>query len=174
LLFWIYPHVNHSISPPSLPTMSTPSADEATKAVSKSVISYMNDWGMWDEPLAVESSMPPALMATLVTALHAKPMQPLPLFLFTPPLLFSSYLNLSGYETGSAGVTAAWSGLYSLLALRRQQAFRSKFTTRGAVRGFAIGLGAVNCASAAWVYLNGDFKADEEKRLDRNRWGQYD
>lgn len=112
------------------------------------------------------------MLATLVTALHAKPLQALPLALFTPPLLFASYLNLSGYETGSAGVTAAWSGLYALLALRRPQAIRAKFSTRGLVRGAAIGLGAANCASGAWVYMNGDFKKDEEARKQRNRWGQ--
>ena len=70
-------------------------------------------------------------------------------------------------------MTAAWSGLYALLALRRPQAIRAKFSTRGLVRGAAIGLGAVNCASGAWVYMNGDFKKDEEARKQRNRWGQH-
>lgn len=41
--------------------------------------------------------------------------------MFTPVLLFSSYLNLSDYKTDAAGITAAWSGLYGLLALRRSQ-----------------------------------------------------
>jgi hypothetical protein len=36
-------------------------------------------------------------------------------------LLFSSYLNLSDYKTDAAGITAAWSGLYGLLAMRRSQ-----------------------------------------------------
>jgi hypothetical protein len=40
---------------------------------------------------------------------------------FVPVLLFSSYLNLSGYKTDAAGTTAAWSGLYALLAMRRRQ-----------------------------------------------------
>jgi hypothetical protein len=121
----------------------------------------------------IASSLPPSLLATLVTALHARPMQPLPLFLFTPPLLFASYLNLSGFTTGSAGMTAAWSGLYALLALRRRQpvSLRRRFlSVRGVVRGTAIGLGAANFAAGAWVYANGDFKRDNQARIERNRW----
>lgn len=109
-------------------------------------------------------------MATLVTALHARPMQAVPLFLFTPTLLFSSYLNLSGFTTASAGLSAAWSGLYVLLALRRRQGLRSKFSVRGIVRGSAIGLGAANAAAGGWVYMNGDFKKDDERRRERKRW----
>jgi hypothetical protein len=101
-------------------------------------------------------------------------MQPLPLFTFTPALLFSSYLNLSGYPTGSAGMTAAWSGLYALLALRRRQRFRSKLSIRGVVRGTAIGLGTANCIAGGWVYFKGDFEKDAAARKDRNRWGQFD
>jgi hypothetical protein len=68
----------------------------------------------------LENSVPPTLLATLITAQHARPFQPLPM-LFPPILLFSSYLNLSNYKTDSAGITAAWSGLYALLAIRRSQ-----------------------------------------------------
>ena len=67
----------------------------------------------------VENSVPPTLLATLISAQHLKPFQPLPM-MFPPILLFSSYLNLSDYKTDSAGITAAWSGLYALLALRRK------------------------------------------------------
>jgi hypothetical protein len=109
-----------------------------------------------------------------VTALHARPLQPLPLFLFAPPLLFSSYLNLSGFTTGSAGLTAAWSGLYALLALRRRQPFRARFSARGLVRGSAIGLGFANSVAAGWVYANGDFQLDDEARKERRRWNQDD
>ncbi|KAH7198245.1 uncharacterized protein B0J16DRAFT_378679 [Fusarium flagelliforme] len=134
-------------------------------ATSKSIFGYLNDWGT--------ASLPPSLLATLITALHARPPS-LPLFLFTPPLLFSSYLNLSGYPTGSAGLTAAWSGLYALLALRRRQPFRGRFSIRGVVRGTAIGLGAANCVAGGWVYANGDFDKDTEARVERNRWGGRD
>ncbi|EFY95921.1 uncharacterized protein G6M90_00g031780 [Metarhizium brunneum] len=143
----------------------TPTAP-AAPSQSKSVVAHLQDWG--------SSSLPPALLATLVTALHARPLQKLPLFLFTPPLLFSSYLNLSGYPTGSAGLTAAWSGLYALLALRRRQPLRSKFSARGLVRGTAIGLGAANAVAGGWVYFGGDFAKDEEERTRRNRWAPKD
>ncbi|KAF5637497.1 hypothetical protein F25303_7895 [Fusarium sp. NRRL 25303] len=136
--------------------------DPVTAVKTKSVFDYLNDWGT--------ASLPPSLLATLITALHARPPS-LPLFIFTPPLLFSSYLNLSGYPTGSAGLTAAWSGLYVLLALRRRQPFRGRFSVRGVVRGTAIGLGAANCVAGGWVYANGDFEKDEKARVDRNRWG---
>ncbi|KAI5456523.1 hypothetical protein BGZ63DRAFT_395678 [Mariannaea sp. PMI_226] len=132
----------------------------------KSILDRIEDWG--------SASLPPSLLATLVFALHARPIQALPLITFTPPLLFSSYLNLSGYPTGSAGITAAWSGLYVLLALRRRQPFRSKFSIRGIVRGTAVGLGTANCVAGGWVYFNGDFEKDARDRKDRNRWGQFD
>ncbi|QUC21358.1 uncharacterized protein UV8b_05601 [Ustilaginoidea virens] len=130
---------------------------------SKSALAHLHDWG--------SSSLPPALLATLVTALHARPLQAFPLLVFVPPLLFSSYLNLSGYPTGSAGLSAAWSGLYALLALRRRQPLRSKVSARGLVRGSAVALGGGNAVAGGWVYFMGDFRRDEEERLRRNRWG---
>ncbi|KAF4589835.1 hypothetical protein GQ602_003724 [Ophiocordyceps camponoti-floridani] len=99
------------------------------------------------------------------------PLKPLPLILFTPPLLFASYLNLAGFTTGSAGMTAAWSGMYAVLAMRRPQPLRAKMTARGAVRGAAIALGAFNCLGGGLAYLAGDFERDERERLRRNRWG---
>jgi hypothetical protein len=68
----------------------------------------------------IENSVPPALLATLIAAQHMRPFQPLPM-MFPPVLLFSSYLNLSDFKTDAAGITAAWSGLYGLLAMRRKQ-----------------------------------------------------
>ncbi|KAM0263792.1 hypothetical protein ACHAQJ_001110 [Trichoderma viride] len=134
--------------------------------VEKSISEHLTEWG--------SSSLPPSLLATLITALHARPLQPLPLTLFTPALLFSSYLNLSGYPTASAGLAAAWSGLYALLALRRRQGLRAKFSIRGVVRGGAIGLGAANCVAGGWVYLHGSKERDRQAREERNRWGQYE
>ncbi|KAL7815741.1 hypothetical protein V8C26DRAFT_401417 [Trichoderma gracile] len=135
-------------------------------AAQKTISEHLSEWG--------SSSLPPSLLATLITALHARPLQALPLALFTPPLLFSSYLNLSGYPTASAGLTAAWSGLYALLALRRRQSLRAKFSIRGIVRGTAVGLGAANCVAGGWVYLHGSKERDREERLRRNRWGQFE
>ncbi|ODA78085.1 hypothetical protein RJ55_06688 [Drechmeria coniospora] len=132
----------------------------------KTAIERLHDWG--------SSSLPPSLLATLVTALHARPLQPLPLVLFTPPLLFASYLNLAGYPTGSAGLAAAWSGIYALLALRRRQSLRGKFSIRGLVRGAAVGLGTANAVAGGWVYFMGNFERDEEERLRRKRWTTKD
>lgn len=58
-------------------------------------------------------------LATLVAALHTRPVQPLPL-LFAPALLFAGYVNVAGYAVDAAGMSAAWSGLYVLLSLRRR------------------------------------------------------
>lgn len=115
--------------------------------------------------------MPPLGLATLITALHYRPFQPLPM-VFTPILLFSSYINVAGFKIDSAGITAAWSGLYVLLALRRRQpSLRQKFTARGATRGTAIGLGAVNCVAGGVKYVNGDREKEKAERIARNRWG---
>ncbi|KAF7563367.1 hypothetical protein G7046_g788 [Stylonectria norvegica] len=148
--------------PRSSPQPVIMAADEPAPAT-KSVMGYLHEWGT--------NSLPPSLLATLITALHGRPLQALPLFLFTPPLLFSSYLNLSGYPTGSAGLAAAWSGLYALLALRRHQSLRGKMSIRGVIRGTAIGLGTANCLAGGWVYFNGDLNKDAEARKERNRWG---
>ena len=67
-----------------------------------------------------EHSVPPAGLATLIASQHLRPFQPLPM-IFPPALLFCSYLNLSGFETEAAGINAAWSGLYLILARRRKQ-----------------------------------------------------
>ena len=68
----------------------------------------------------IENPLPPTLLATLITAQHMRPFQPLPM-IFPPILLFSSYLNINSYKIDAAGITAAWSGLYLLLASRRKQ-----------------------------------------------------
>ena len=114
--------------------------------------------------------MPPMGLATLITALHFRPFQALPMA-FTPVLLFSSYLNLAGFKIDSAGITAAWSGMYVLLALRRRQPFRQRFSARGVIRGAAIGLGGVNTVAGGWAYAYGDREREKAERKERNRWG---
>lgn len=117
--------------------------------------------------------MPPLGLATLITALHYRPLQKLPLA-FAPLLLFGSYLNVAGFKIDSAGMTAAWSGLYVLLAARRKPAsLRQKWSLRGGVRGTAMGLGTVNTIAGGWTYFTGNRKAEEEERRERNRWGAY-
>ena len=111
-------------------------------------------------------------MATLTIALHLRPRQPLALTLFPGPLFFATYLNLAGYTTGAAGITAAWSGLYALMALRRKQSFRQKFLSpRGGLRGAAMALGVVNAVAGGWRYASGDWDEDERERVERSRWG---
>ncbi|KAG5959698.1 hypothetical protein E4U57_000532 [Claviceps arundinis] len=139
------------------------SGGEGSSFSGGTVVEKLQEWG--------SNSLPPALMATLITALHARPMKPFALAFFVPPLLFSSYVNLLGFPTASAGITAAWSGVYALLAFRRRQSLRNKFSVRGLVRGSAIGMGSANALAGGWVYSRGDLKKDNEERLKRNRWG---
>jgi hypothetical protein len=117
--------------------------------------------------------MPPMGLATLITALHYRPFQALPM-LFTPLLVFSSYLSVAGFKIDSAGMAAAWSGMYVLLAARRRPAsLAKKFSIRGAVRLTAMGLGTVNCIAGAYTYATGDRKAEEQERRELNKWGVY-
>jgi hypothetical protein len=114
--------------------------------------------------------MPPAGLATLVTALHYRPFQVLPMTL-VPMLLLSSYANLQGFKKDAAGLSAAASGTYALMALRRRPAsFRSRFSLRGAVRGTAIALGAANIVAGAWVYAMTDRDAERQEREDNPKW----
>jgi hypothetical protein len=117
--------------------------------------------------LCPESPLPPTILATFITALHFRPFQPLPM-LFPPVLLFSTYLNLNSYVVDSAGITAAWSGLYLLLARRRKTAglgftgrLTSRFGTRGLVRGATMGVAAVNLVAGGVTYAFGRRKVDD-------------
>lgn len=108
-----------------------------------------------------ESPFPPTLLATLIAAQHARPPQLVPL-LFPPVLLFSTYLNLNDYVSDSAGITAAWSGLYLLMARRRKQPFASRWSTRGIVRGATMGTCVVNLVGGGLVYGFGRRKTPGE------------
>jgi len=102
----------------------------------------------------IESPLPPTILAAFVTAQALRPPQFLQL-LFPPVLLFSTYLNISDYKTESAGISAAWSSLYLLLARRRKQPLSSKFSTRGIIRGSTSALAVANMAAGGLVYLTG-------------------
>ncbi|KAL2131901.1 hypothetical protein VTI74DRAFT_4457 [Chaetomium olivicolor] len=119
------------------------------------------------------SSIPPMALTTLIISLHARPFQPLPM-LFPPLLILSSYLTLAGFKIDGAGMTAAWSGIYTLLAARRRPAsLRNKLSLRGFVRGSAMGLGTANTVAGLYTYATGDRKAEEQERREVNRWGVY-
>ncbi|KAL1883950.1 hypothetical protein Daus18300_000058 [Diaporthe australafricana] len=140
--------------------MATPDQPEAKK----SLISNLNGWG--------QSSLPPMGLATLITALHFRPFQKLPMLVFTPMLLLSSYLSVGGFKIDAAGLSAAWSGLYVLLAARRRPAsLRQRFTARGVVRGAAVGLGIANAAAGGYTYAMGDRELERAERKERDRWG---
>jgi hypothetical protein len=87
--------------------------------------------------------------------------------LFPPVLLFSSYLNLSSVEIDSAGLTAAWSGLYLLLASRRRVAgsfgmrLGSRFGARGLTRGAAMAVAGANVVGCGVTYAFGRREGEE-------------
>jgi len=81
--------------------------------------------------------------------------------LFPPILLFSSYLNINGFKTDSAGLTSAWSAAYLVLAGRRKQTFGSKFGARGLVRGATVGLCLANVVGGGLAYAFGNRKTDD-------------
>jgi len=90
--------------------------------------------------------------------------------LFPPVLLFSTYLNLSNFAVDSAGLTAAWSGLYLLLARRRKVAgatfnarMGTKFGPRGLTRGAAMALAGMNVVGGGITYAFG--RRDTEDRV---------
>jgi len=130
-------------------------ADEQKEEVKQSAIQTAKQWG--------ENPVPPALLATLVFAQHARPFQPLPM-LFPPLLLFSTYLNLQGYKIDSAGTTAAISGTYLLLASRRKMGFMNKFGARGVIRGATMGLCLVNVVGGGLAYTFGSRSKEDEKK----------
>ncbi|KAK4166246.1 hypothetical protein QBC43DRAFT_368569 [Cladorrhinum sp. PSN259] len=119
------------------------------------------------------SSIPSMTLTTLIIALHARPFQPLPL-LFSPLLTFSSYLTLAGFKIDGAGMTAAWSGIYFLLAARRRPgSIRNKLSLRGGVRATAMGLAGANTIAGGYAYATGNRKEEEQERKELNRWGVY-
>ncbi|KAI1480819.1 hypothetical protein K445DRAFT_319986 [Daldinia sp. EC12] len=129
---------------------------------SRTARSRLEAWG--NSPFA------PTGLATLITALHFRPLQVRPM-LFVPILFFSSYANLQGFKIDSAGITAAASGTYALLAMRRKpNTFMNRFSIRGLVRGSAVGIGLINAIAAGWVYGTGDREKEKEERRDNPRW----
>lgn len=82
--------------------------------------------------------------------------------LFPPALLFTTYLNLSGYKTDAAGTSAAWSVLYMLLASRRKHKIKEWASVRGGIRGATLALCAANAVGGGIAYATGRGGKEEE------------
>ncbi|CAI7668067.1 hypothetical protein N7527_003259 [Penicillium freii] len=129
-------------------------ADDSTVEKTKqTVIQRFRAWG--------ENSFPPTLLASMIAAQHMRPFQFFPM-LFPPVLIFSSYANLQGFKTDTAGISAAFSGLYLLLAARRRQPFMKKLGVRGVVRGATMGLALVNMIGGGLAYTLGKREEEED------------
>ncbi|OQU98427.1 hypothetical protein CLAIMM_04219 isoform 1 [Cladophialophora immunda] len=140
--------------------MADPQKQEQAK---ESLVVTAKKWGAYLLTLLTENPVPPALLATLIFAQHARPFQPLPM-LFPPLLLFSTYLNLQGFKIDSAGTTAALSGTYLVLAGRRRMGFMNKFGARGIIRGATMGLCLVNLVGGGLAYGFGKRREEDGKR----------
>ncbi|MCJ1305579.1 hypothetical protein MMC08_008393 [Hypocenomyce scalaris] len=121
----------------------------------KTALSYAKAWG--------ESPLPPTILATLITAQYVRPPQFLPL-LFPPVFLFSTYLNVYNYKIDAAGINAAWSALYLILARRRKHPLMQKWGTRGITRGATMGLCVANLLGGGFTYAIGWRSKEESAR----------
>ncbi|KAI9888799.1 MAG: hypothetical protein M1814_006253 [Vezdaea aestivalis] len=128
-------------------------AEETVQETKKTGFHYLKQWG--------DSPLPPLSLATLILPLSLRPVQPVAL-LFPPVLLFTSYVNVSGYESDAAGMSAAWSGLYLLMARRRKYAISQRLGVRGGIRALAMGLAAVNVVGGGVGYAFGRRKGGRE------------
>ncbi|KAJ5673841.1 hypothetical protein N7462_009280 [Penicillium macrosclerotiorum] len=133
-------------------------AKDSIEETKQTLVQRFRAWG--------ENSFPPTLLASLIFAQHARPFQFFPM-MFPPILLFTSYANLQGFKTETAGISAAWSGLYLLLAGRRRQPLMKKFGARGIVRGATMGLCLVNMIGGGLAYTLGK-REEEESKQDKS------
>lgn len=128
--------------------------DSPIQEAKATLVQRLRAWG--------ENPFPPTMLASLITAQHMRPFQALPM-LFPPVLLFTSYANLQGFKTDTAGMSAAWSGLYLLLASRRKQPFMKKWGARGLIRGATMGLCLANLVGGGFAYMLGKRKEEDEE-----------
>ncbi|KAL2852851.1 hypothetical protein BJY01DRAFT_87719 [Aspergillus pseudoustus] len=127
--------------------------DSAVEEAKATLVQRFRAWG--------ENPFPPTLLATLITAQYMRPFQALPM-LFPPILIFTSYANIQGFKTDTAGISAAWSGLYLLLAGRRKQPFMKKWGARGITRGATMGLALVNMVGGGLAFTLGKREEEDE------------
>lgn len=140
--------------------MEDPQKTEAP--AKKTTIENAKSWGEYLLNSLIDSPLPPSILATLVFAQHARPFQATPM-IFPPLLLFSTYLNLQGFKVDSAGMTAAISGLYLVLAGRRRNPFISRFGVRGIIRGATMGLCLANVVGGGLAYAFGSRSKVDKK-----------
>lgn len=83
--------------------------------------------------------------------------------LFPPVFLFATYANIQGMKTDAAGISAAWSAAYLILARRRSpvEGLRGKFTARGGVRGLTMALCAAEVVAGGTAYVFGRREKEE-------------
>jgi len=130
-------------------------SDNITAETKQTIYQQARAWG--------ESPVPPTVLATLITAQHMRPFQLLPMT-FVPMLLFTSYANIQGFKVDSAGISAAWSGLYLVLASRRRQPFMKRWGARGIVRGVTMGVCLANVVGGGLTYTFGKRERDETRK----------
>lgn len=70
-------------------------------------------------------------------------------------------MNLNGYQIDAAGTSAAWSGLYLVVARRRKHPLMQKWGARGIIRGATMGLCVANFLSGGLVYAIGKRSTEE-------------
>lgn len=75
---------------------------------------------------------------------------------FPPVFLASSYLNVQGYKTDAAGLSAAWSALYLVLARRTTSVYSalkpSNWNTGGLRRGATLGMCLAQAVGGGLAY----------------------
>ncbi|KAJ5501434.1 hypothetical protein N7453_006251 [Penicillium expansum] len=121
--------------------------DSSVEETKQTVIQRFRAWG--------ENSFPPTLLASMIAAQHMRPFQFFPM-IFPPVLIFSSYANLQGFKTDTAGISAAFSGLPPTTAVHEE------VWCWGVVRGATLGLALVNMVGGGLAYTLGKREEEED------------
>lgn len=117
--------------------MTATSDEEPTK----SVLEHLRAWGTNPVPATGAAALIVALHSAtsvrhdrtdyapqkMLSARAAGVVRALPIYIITPMLLGSSYLNVTGNKTDAAGISAAASMTYASLAMKRRQVGRRCF-----------------------------------------------
>lgn len=133
-----------------------------------------------------DNSFNPIIQASLIASQHLRPVNFIGGILLPGSLLASSYVSVAGYKKDAAGIIAAQSGLYILLASRRRwvccaycnrrsgqrswlisQRVREKLSPRGIIRGGTLALCALNVVACGISYTFGDRAKEEIARQEK-------